>query len=595
VHVFGTHRTWWQRLRLTTRKDLGAGNFFWHACDVADDLDRPLLHRIEDGAIRGHSLKELRGRVLRYVNWYRDHGVEPGSRVAVYTTDGLAGLLHHIAVTSLGGATVLTNPKMAPATAAHYFDRADSGLLVADTDLLAAVGWHGPAWAIEVVAAEATNSAAVAGHPYANRDDDLVLVSHSSGTTGVPKPTSFAHRTFAAGKRERLWNFPSARSDRLVTALPPSHSAGVSYLSLAVLLGLPTLMCDDPSGAAVARAMNAFLPTVVIGFPISLADLPVDDLSEPAKQAVHTWMGMGDASHERHIRPLLAVGRRPGPRGTWRAGSTYVDGLGSSEMGMVLFKNTHTPETEHFGRMIGRPVRVVESAAALDRNGVEVPVGEAGLLGVRTPSVTPGYVNDPDLTEGARVGGYFLTGDIVRRDANGDWYHLDRTPDVITTADGPVYSLPLEEVVLNETFAFDAAVFAVDSVADDGTSEAAAVVLFKDGAGRDADTLLRRCNRALDGAGIGRLAALVVAHDREELPVGVTGKVLKRVLRERHRSLLTAEPSADVAIEADRAVDDRRLAIHNGHGRLARFSRRPCDNDVDSPLRRGHADGEAHG
>ena len=552
MHVFGTHRTWWQRLRLTTRKELGAGNFFWHACDVAGDLDRPLLHRIEAGAVHGYSLAELRGRVLRYVDWHREHGVAAGSRVAVYTTDGLAGLLHHIAVTSLGGATVLANPKMAPVTAAHYFDRTDSELLVADAALVTAIGaglGRRPCVAVEEVEAEATGSVAASWRPYANRDTDLVLVSHSSGTTGVPKPTSFAHRTFAVGKRERLWNFPSARTDRLVTALPQSHSAGISYLSLAILLGLPTLMCDDPSGAAVAEAMNAFLPTVVIGFPVSLADLAVTDLSERAKQAVHTWMGMGDASHERHIRPLLDIGRRPGPRGSWRGGSTYVDGLGSSEMGMVLFKNPHTPETARFGRLIGRPVRVVESAAALDGDGVEVPVGEAGLLGVRTPSVTPGYVNDPELTAGARASGYFLTGDVVRKDTNGDWYHLDRTPDVITTADGPVYSLPLEEVVLNETRAFDAAVVAVDSAAGDGTSEAAAVVLFKADAAQDPRELLIRCNRALDGVGIGRLAALVIAYDREELPVGVTGKVLKRVLRDRHRSLLTADHSADVAVD----------------------------------------------
>lgn len=247
-------------------------------------------------------------------------------------------------------------------------------------------------------------------------------------------------------------------------------------------------------------------------------------------------MGMGDASHERHIRPLVALD------------ATYVDGLGSSEMGMVLFKHAHTASSSRYGRIIGRPVRVVSRAAVLDHMGEELPDGRAGLLGVRTPSVTPGYVNEPDMTEAARSSGYFLTGDVVRHDADGTWYHLDRTPDVIHTAAGPVYSLPMEEVVLLETGAFDAAVVAVRDPETDGHSRPVAVVLFKEEAAAPAE-LLRRCNEGLARDDLPPLAALVVARDRTGLPVGVTGKVLKRVLRERHQDVLSEPATPDVAIE----------------------------------------------
>jgi len=214
-------------------------------------------------------------------------------------------------------------------------------------------------------------------------------------------------------------------------------------------------------------------------------------------------------------------------------------------MGMVLFKNAHTPETARYGRMIGRPVRVVQAAAALDEQGNEVPAGQAGLLGVRTPSVTPGYLNAPDLTDNALRNGFFLTGDVVRRDSDGNWYHLDRTPDVINTVHGPVYSLPLEEVVLNETGAFDAAVIAVDDPEHVGLSRPAAVVLFKGAQHHEA--LLSRCNAALARHGLSVLAALVIAGDRDELPVGVTGKVLKRELRQRHRALLVAAGKEEIS------------------------------------------------
>lgn len=531
MYLFGTHRSITQRLRLTLRRRLGAGNFFWHACDVAGDPDRPAIF-LADG--RSLSLRELRGRVEGYASWYHANGVRPGTRVGIHTEDGLLGLSHHIAVTSLGGVSVIANPAMTADVAAGYFAAAEATMLAADDPRMSTVDDS-----VDITTATAD------GPPpplYRHADDDLIMISHSSGTTGVPKPATFTHRGFWIGKRERLWKFPSLTSDRLLTALPQSHSAGISYVSLAMLLGLPTMMLDDRSGTAIAAAMNDFLPTTVVAFPGSLADLDVADLSDDAKTTVHTWMGMGDASHQRHIRPLVHIGHGP----------VYLDGLGSSEMGMVLFRQAYTKDTESYDRAIGRPVPVVREAAVLDPLGNELPDGEAGLLGVRTPSVTPGYVNNDELNEQSRSGGYLLTGDVVRR-VDGTWYHLDRTPDVIVTADGPVYSLLTEEVVLKETQALDAGVVGVADPASAEFAKPVAVVLFK-GEALPAADILARCNTALAQRGMARLEAVVVAAGRDDLPVGVTGKVLKRVLRERHRTILSDQPDDGVAL-ASRVVE----------------------------------------
>lgn len=543
-----THRSVAQRLRLSTNSELGAGNFFWHACRVAegvgDEIDRPVLWHAPgpgtEGGTAEYSLAALRAQAVAYADWYSAHGIGPGARVGLQTTNGLRGLLHHIAVTSVGAATVLANPRMAPDLTAEYFRRSGVSGVIADPELLEACLQAGVDARLTAVTDMVVGrpDAVAPGRAYRHGPDDVVLISHSSGTTGIPKPTVFTHQGFFVGKRERLWSFPSRRADRLLSALPHSHSAGLSYVSLALLLGLPTLMIDDVSGPGVAAAMNSFNPTVVVAFPVSLADLPIDALSAEAKGAVHTWMGMGDASHERHIRPLVRLGRRPQPDG-WLPGSVYVDGLGSSEMGMVLFRAVHTPDSDNYRRMIGKPVEVVRQAAVLDEAGDPAPVGSAGLLGVRTPSVTPGYWGDPELTERSRRGAFFLTGDVVRQDEDGNFYHLDRTPDVITTAGGPVYSLPVEEVVLTVTGALDAAVVGADDPEHAGMSRPVAIVLFKDAAPGPGEELLDRCNAALAGEGLAPLGALVVAAGREELPVGVTGKVLKRVLRERHRGLLT--------------------------------------------------------
>lgn len=564
MFLFGTHRSAAQRMRLFTGRGLGAGNFFWHAWKVADDRDRPLIfHPDVDSPswatdrLEGLSLNDIRIAVIRYANWYRAQGVTAGTHVGVITRHGLFGLLHHIALTSLGAAAVHCNPRMEQATAAEYFLRTEVTLVVGDDVLLKecadrweAVGVkHAPRLqdihVLDTVAAKPARP--LTGFPHRHSPDDLVMISHSSGTTGRPKAPVFHHGSFFAGKRERLWTFPSLRTDRLLTALPHSHSAGISYLSMAILLGIPTLILDGANGERAVQAINSFRPTTILGFPLTLAEIDPGRIRPEAAQNIHTWNGMGDASHERHIRPLVALGsRRSGTRRV--PGSVYLDGLGSSEMGMVLFKQAFTPTTPRYGRLIGEPARVVRKAAVLDEAGREVPAGQAGRLGVRTPSLTPGYWDDPGLNEESLVGGYFLTGDIVRRDAEGRWYHLDRTPDVIRTGDGDVHSLPLEEVVLLTTGALDAAVVAVEDPQAPGFSVPAAVVHYADRTERVPADLLRTCNTALDKAGLARLHALVLAAERDELPVGVTGKVLKRRLREKHRRLLHEQPGDTVAV-----------------------------------------------
>ncbi|MFI0820253.1 class I adenylate-forming enzyme family protein [Streptomyces sp. NPDC021098] len=562
--LFGTHRSAAQRLRLHTDRGLGAGNFFWRAWRIAKDRDRPLLYHPDVTAPGwaetdppGVSLDDMRITVIRYATWYRDHGVRPSSHVGIYTRNGLYGLLHHIAINSLGAAAVHCNPRMASPTAAEYFQRTRTTVLVGDKDLLDGCT---EAWSRQGAAAtpllqdirelDETASlppAPLPGFPYRHGPDDLMMVSHSSGTTGRPKAPIFTHRGFFVGKRERLWSFPSLRTDRMITALPHSHSAGISYLSMALLLGIPTLILDDASGPSLVRAINRFHPTFVLGFPLTLAEIDVADIDPRAARNIHAWNGMGDASHERHIRPLLGLGSRPG-----MTGSQYNDGLGSSEMGMVLFRQVYVPESTEYGRLIGKPAGVVRKAAVLDEEGNELPDGQAGLLGVRTPSVTPGYWDDPQLSQESLLNGYFLTGDVVRRDEQGRFYHLDRTPDVIHSAAGPVHSLPLEEVLLLATQALDAAVVAVDDPGAPGKSAPIGIVLFHDrdeGDGsekRDEDALLAAVNAELARKRLPPLRALLIAADREELPVGVTGKVLKRQLRERHRALLhdSAAPGA---------------------------------------------------
>jgi hypothetical protein len=119
----------------------------------------------------------------------------------------------------------------------------------------------------------------------------------------------------------------------------------------------------------------------------------------------------------------------------------FTDGLGSSETGYSLFHNGHQPGKPKFERCVGKPMSFAE-AAVLAEDGTPLPPGEPGRLGVRSPTLTPGYWNDSLTFHRLRLGGYWLTGDLAYRDEENNFYHLDRAPDADADRRGASSSAP---------------------------------------------------------------------------------------------------------------------------------------------------------
>src|SRR6185437_14708640 len=212
-----------------------------------------------------------------------------------------------------------------------------------------------------------------------------------------------------------------------------------------------------------------------------------------------------------------------------RAGSHFIDGLGSSEMGHSMFHITHRPDTDCYDRCIGRPYRFVQ-AAVLDPDGTELPDGAVGHLGIRSPSLSPGYWNDSATTFRSRLNGYYLTGDLVRRDPDGRYFHLDRAADSVTGPDGSRYYTALSEeriqarcpevrdctVVINSSRG--QVITEVFLELDERTSYQPA-------------ELTERVRKALGEPTAATIRQVTVARPGE-LPTGATGKVRKVALRE---------------------------------------------------------------
>ncbi|NRQ38555.1 acyl--CoA ligase [Nonomuraea sp. NN258] len=544
-----------------TEPGLGAGNFLDHALAANPHRAVPFIYSDHDHrgqvVLRGHSLTDLAALRDRYATWYHANGVRPGEPVGIVVAEGLEPLIHFLALTALGAIPTMINDAMRPDVMVGYLEHVGvAGVVADDTTRLQFAYRNAPrsrprflAQAAEVRAYDAAAGRLPEVYPYRHEPDDIVALIHSSGTTGTPKSTTLGHRSFWDGKQARMERFPAEPYDRLMSLMPHTHAGGLSYFLTAVLLGLPTVIMSDWRRSVVEPVMEAFQPTMVASFPRTFVELATGELPVKGAAKVHSWFNTGDSAHYGHIRRLVQLGERPAgliqswllpagaAAGETLPGSQFIDGLGSSEMGMALFGQITSPETARADRCVGKAQAAVIKAAVLDENGAEVPDGTVGLLGVITPSRTPGYWNDSRLTRSFELNGYWLTGDVARRDAEGNFYHLDRTVDVIDTAHGPVYSLPIEEILIADCadLVQDCSVVGVPGPA--GQRPIAVVRLQADAVGAAAEEVREKANKALADAGLATLAAVVIARTDADYPLGPTGKVLKRELRTRHAAL----------------------------------------------------------
>src|SRR6201984_251920 len=198
---------------------------------------------------------------------------------------------------------------------------------------------------------------------------------------------------------------------------------------------------------------------------------------------------------------------------------------GLSETGFLtgLQDEQHTEEKLMF---CGRPSPGGDLQVT-DTSGKQVEPGQAGELSARGANVMRGYWNNPEETAKAFRDGFFRTGDIGHQDAGGYFYILDRLKDMIVTGGENVYSGEVEAVIYGHPAVREVAVFGIP---DPQWGELVMpCVVLKPGMALSANDLTSHCRRFVANYKIPRR----VEFSDTELPKSGSGKILKRILRER--------------------------------------------------------------
>ena len=461
----------------------------------------------------------------------RGLGVRPGDRVALVAPNVLAFPVAYHAILRAGAVVVPMNPLLKAGEVAYTWS--DCGARVAVVHALFAdaartaaetTGTHvvvvGPDDL--AVPADAPDAAALA---VVERDaGDTAVILYTSGTTGRPKGAelSFANlRTNALACVETL--FLNGADDVLFGGLPLFHSFGQTCALNASVAGgscLTLLPRFDPREALEVVARDGV--TVFLGVPsmyIALLNAARDDPSLADRAATVRFAVSGGSS--------LPVEVLHGVEETFSL--RVLEGYGLSETAPVASFNH--PDRPSRAGSVGTAIRGVELAlarppqedAGADPAAVELLEDDPEAIGeilVRGENVMLGYWADPEATATAMRGGWFHTGDLGRRDADGCFYVVDRVKDLIIRNGFNVYPREVEEVLYAHPAVAEAAVVGVpDPLRGE---EVGALVQLREGAEVGADELRDFVAERIAAFKYPRVIRF------GPVPKGPTGKVLKR-------------------------------------------------------------------
>jgi acyl-CoA synthetase (AMP-forming)/AMP-acid ligase II len=264
--------------------------------------------------------------------------------------------------------------------------------------------------------------------------------------------------------------------------------------------------------------------------------------------SMRIWIATADTSHEIHMQAFCRTGAYLRVLGVPLMRSAFIEVLGSSEVGAGAIRRVRLPfERLRTDRLVGWPtIAGPRVRLAGDSGGVERRRGAVGRVQVTGPTVFAGYWDGSTMGVRRREK-WTSTGDLAYRGRARVFHHLDRAVDCVRTQAGRVYTLPIEEVLLQHPSVGEVAVIGLSHPG--GGEVPVAVVEPRRDAAVDPPELLRW---AASRPELATPPAAVIPVAGGDLPRGLTGKVLKRELRDRYVSWLS--PARELPDETSSAA-----------------------------------------
>ncbi|MGV0699424.1 acyl-CoA synthetase [Mycolicibacter sinensis] len=358
-------------------------------------------------------------------------------------------------------------------------------------------------------------TSSTAPEPYV-ADDQLIRLMYTSGTESHPKGAMHSTRSLMGNYISSIIAGSMESTDIEIHSLPLYHCAQLdNFLITDVYLGATSILLPSPEPELVLRTIERYAVTSYFAPPtvwISLLRSPVFD------QVDLSTLRKGYYGASAMPVEILAEirDRLPGLR-LWNF-------YGQTEMAPLASALGPDEQDAHPGAA-GRPVINVETAI-LDENDAHVGSGIVGEIAHRSPHLMLGYLDDEAKTADAFRGGWFHSGDLGYYDIHGLLHVVDRKKDMIKTGGENVASREVEEVLYRHPAVEEVAVFGLPHPV--WVEAVVAAVVARDGTAITEGDVLTHCRAHLAGFKTPKHVFFV-----DSLPKNPSGKLLKRLLRER--------------------------------------------------------------
>jgi O-succinylbenzoic acid--CoA ligase len=345
------------------------------------------------------------------------------------------------------------------------------------------------------------------------REEDVLAILYTSGTSGKPKGVILTYGCFHASARGSIKILGDAPNECWLLCMPLFHIAGLSILIRSVLTGKSVLLHDRFDAQAVSIALDTERVTLVSLVPTMFLRLL-------------EARGEADAPHT--LRGVL---------------------LGGGPISETLLNLAHDLDfpvhptyglTEACSQVVTRPIKEGEDTRRYDRGpkplpGVkvrivddgdrELAVGESGEIVVQGPILMKGYLNQPEETQRTLRGGWLHTGDIGVFNSEGSLRVLDRRNDLIVSGGENVYPAEVEAAVISHPEVHEVGVTA--EIDDEFGQRVVAYVVREPGTRISKEQVQAHCREQLASYKTPRRVYFI-----DRLPRNASGKMLRRLLGE---------------------------------------------------------------